>query len=87
MGNCLSKLAHRVEFVGTKNRGKGWMKTGASVGANMNSLGCHLAERNNILTPAGDRFPPQACDLIMAKYCKLSGPPILKNVAPAGRKL
>ena len=86
MGNCLSKLAHRVQFVGTKNR-QGWVKTGASVWVNMNSLGCHLAERNDILTPAGDRFPPQACDLIMAMYCKLSGPPILKIVAPAGRKL
>ena len=70
MGNSLSKHPILLGIEGVRNRRKrgSTLQTGYKTELKARSLGVRLVSRNIILTPASDRFPPQAFDLELDKF-------------------
>ncbi len=70
MGNCLSKYPVKVEldcFRGERKR-KGSFFLHKLEEKALRSVGVHAVNEKTILTPVNDRFPAQACDLIVHKF-------------------
>ena len=79
----LSKHPILLGIEGVRNRRKrgSSLQTGYKAELKAHSLGARLVSRNIILTPASDRFPPQAFDLELDKFRGLMETPTFRNLS------
>ena len=70
MGNCLSKYPVTVD-IGCSFGGLSSLQTGVAAEHRAYAIGAHAKHETRILTPVGDRFPLQACDLEIDSFHRM----------------